>query len=69
MKVLVDPLARCEPTVLQKMEIDERIKSQVSIMPQGLLNKLTREEILDLMAYLMARGDKKDPLFAAQQVE
>ena len=68
-KVLVDPLARCEPTVLQKMEIDERIKSQVSIMPQGLLNKLTREEILDLMAYLMARGDKKDPLFAAQQVE
>jgi len=32
-------------------------------MPQGLLNKLTQEEILDLMAYLYAKGDKKNELF------
>ena len=62
-KVLVDPLAKGDPAVLQKSEIEERSKSAVSIMPQGLLSKLTREEILDLMAYLSARGDKTNKLF------
>ncbi|MFO0868289.1 MAG: PA14 domain-containing protein [Pirellulales bacterium] len=62
-KVLVDPLAKGEPAVLDKSEIEERRKSPASIMPQGLLNKLTREEILDLIAYLFARGDKKHALY------
>lgn len=62
-KVLVDPLAKGEPAVLLKAEIEERRKSPTSIMPQGLLNKLTREEILDLVAYVFARGDKKNKLY------
>ena len=49
--------------VLKKSEIDERTKSPTSIMPKGLLDKLTREEILDLVAYVAARGDAKSPLF------
>ena len=64
--VMVDPLARCEPVVVTKSEIDERSKSPVSIMPKGLLNKLSREEIRDLMAYVLARGDKQHPLFSAK---
>ena len=32
-------------------------------MPKGLLDKLTREEILDLMAYVIARGDAGNPVF------
>ncbi len=35
-------------------------------MPKGLLDKLTREEILDLIAYIAARGDAKSPLFQGQ---
>jgi len=62
-RVLVDPLAKGEPAVLEVFEIEERKKSTISIMPQGLLNKLTQEEILDLMAYLYAKGDKKNELF------
>ena len=62
-KVLVDPLAKGDPAVIQKVDIEERQKSTVSIMPQGLLNKLTREEILDLLAYVYAKGDKKHELF------
>jgi len=62
-KVLVDPLAKGEPAVLQKSEIEERRKSPTSIMPQGLLNKLTREEILDLIAYVFTRADKKHTLY------
>jgi hypothetical protein len=62
-KVMVDPLAKGEPTVLDKDEIVGQKVSAVSTMPQGLLNKLTKEEILDLMAYVLARGDKKHPAF------
>ena len=54
-----DRAGRCS----SKSEIDERTKSPTSIMPKGLLDKLTREEILDLIAYVAARGDAKHPLF------
>lgn len=64
-KVMVDPLAKGEPTILDKSEIEAEKKSEVSTMPQGLLNKLTREEILDLIAYLIAGGDKSHEAFAA----
>ena len=36
-------------------------------MPKGLLDKLTREEILDLVAYLIARGNRQHPLFRADE--
>ncbi len=64
-KVLVDPLAKADPKVIPKSEIDERVVSKVSIMPLGLLNKLTQEEILDLIAYIYATGDKQHPMFGA----
>jgi len=31
-------------------------------MPKGLLDKLSRDEILDLIAYVAARGNPEDPL-------
>ena len=62
-KVLIDPLAKAAPVVVRKSDIDERVKSPTSIMPKGLLNKLTQEEILDLVAYVFAKGDKKHMLF------
>ncbi len=62
-KVIVDPIAKSAAVTIEKTEIDERLKSPVSIMPTGLLNKLTREEILDLLAYVYSRGDKTHMLF------
>ena len=62
-RVLIDPLAKAAPLVIDKDSIDERVKSPVSIMPKGLLSKLTEEEILDLVAYIFAKGDKKHMLF------
>ena len=47
-------------------EIESKMKSPVSIMPKGLLDKLTREEILDLVAYMTARGNRQHPLFRAE---
>ena len=62
-KVVIDPLSKNRPTVLKKDEIEFRKKSTVSIMPKGMVNKLSREEILDLIAFVFARGDKKHMLF------
>ena len=38
-------------------------------MPLGLLNKLSREELRDLIAYVYARGDKANPLFMHEHAE
>jgi putative heme-binding domain-containing protein len=67
-KVIENPLARTEPVLLERDDIDERRRSSTSIMPKGLLDKLTKEEILDLIAYIAARGDAKAPLFQGQHV-
>jgi putative heme-binding domain-containing protein len=62
-KVIENPLAKTAPVILKKSDIDTRTKSTTSIMPKGLLDKLTREEILDLVAYIAAKGDANHPLF------
>jgi putative heme-binding domain-containing protein len=62
-KVVENPLASTAPKVLKKSEIAGRKKSPTSIMPKGLLDKLTREETLDLLAYIAAGGDSNHPLF------
>ncbi len=48
---------------IEKKNIDSRRTSPVSIMPAGLLNTLDKEQILDLLAYLMADGNADDPAF------
>ncbi|QEH35261.1 Auracyanin-A precursor [Aquisphaera giovannonii] len=58
-----NPLASTEPKVIKKSEIEARKPSTASIMPKGLLDRLTREEILDLVAYVAAGGDPDHALF------
>jgi len=62
-KIVENPLASTEPKVLKKSEISGRKQSSSSLMPKGLLDKLTREEILDLISYIAAAGDPNHPLF------
>jgi len=68
-EIVIDPLAKGRPTVIKKSSIDDRAVSKTSIMPLGLLNKLSREEILDLIAYVYAKGDKSNPLFMHEHAE
>ena len=48
---------------VDRKQIDEMIPSKISMMPEGLLNVLKEEEILDLMAYLLSRGDRENAMF------
>lgn len=64
LKLVENPLAKSAPRSVSKAEILARKKSPTSIMPLGLVDRLTREEILDLIAYLAARGNPHHPLFS-----
>ncbi len=49
--------------VIAKKSIEARGATPLSIMPSGLLNTLNKEQILDLLAYLLANGNPDDPAF------
>ena len=65
-KLIENPLVKAEPIVLKKSDISERKKLPTSIMPKGLLDRLTRDEILDLVAYVVSGGDAKHALFQGE---
>lgn len=60
-KIEVYPVkATDKPVVVSKDEIEAMEPSTVSQMPEGLLDALSKEEIRDLIAYLMAAGNPED---------
>lgn len=62
LELVVDPVANKIET-LAKADVLERAPSPVSAMPPGLVNSLTAEQILDLLAYLENDGDKSADAF------
>ena len=61
--LLVNPLTQQREEVPKK-DIQSRAVSELSQMPEGLLNVLTVEEVLDLLAYLEADGKPDHAAFA-----
>ena len=65
--------AKTQAALLQAMQerlvsidrdtIEELIVSKTSPMPAGLFNRLTKDEILDLIAYLISGGDSQHEYF------
>jgi putative heme-binding domain-containing protein len=51
---------------VNRREIELMEAAKTSMMPSGLLNTLTEEELLDLMAFLLSRGNPNDPMFAKE---
>ncbi|MFO0905958.1 MAG: c-type cytochrome [Pirellulales bacterium] len=62
--VLVDPEDATKIVRIPKGEIESRQVSGASMMPKDLLKTLNRDEVLDLFAYLLSRGNSRDPLFS-----
>ncbi|MGB7346096.1 MAG: c-type cytochrome [Pirellulaceae bacterium] len=57
---LTDPNKRVS---IDRKEIEEMEVSKVSAMPTGLLNRMTLDEIMDLMAYVISGGNAKHEYF------
>ncbi|MGY8770690.1 MAG: c-type cytochrome [Pirellulales bacterium] len=57
---LSDPNKRVN---IDRKEIEELMVSKTSPMPEGLFNQMTKDEILDLIAYLISGGDAKHAFF------
>ncbi|HYH67993.1 MAG TPA: discoidin domain-containing protein, partial [Urbifossiella sp.] len=64
-KVIENPVAAATAKELKVADIASRTKAATSIMPRGLLDRLSRDEVLDLIAYVRAAGDARHRLFGA----
>ena len=56
-----------QPSTVTKVKAENLTSiepSAISMMPPGLLNTMDKEDILDLMAYLIAGGKSDHQLFA-----
>jgi putative heme-binding domain-containing protein len=63
LNVIEDMFEPGKMTNVKRAEIQSIEPSKVSPMPEGLLNSLQLDEIQDLVAYLLARGDRQNPVF------
>lgn len=50
-------------TSVRRSDIQSIEPSKVSMMPEGLLNSLNEDEIQDLLAYLLSRGDAQHAMY------
>lgn len=66
-KVIENPLTKAEPIILKKADIEQKQKSNVSTMPKGLLDTLSRDEILDLLAYILSKGKAEHEMFKGER--
>lgn len=61
--VVTNPEDSTKTLEVREDNIESRQPSPVSLMPDGLLKPLNQNEVLDLLAYLLSRGDKNSPMF------
>jgi putative heme-binding domain-containing protein len=61
--LLIDPEDSTKVVTIKKSDIEEQQLSAVSLMPKDLLKQLNQNEVLDLMAYLLSRGNPGDAMF------
>ncbi len=61
--IVTDPEDATKFVVLKRDEIDEMFTANQSLMPAGLLDQLNDQEVLDLLAYTLSRGNRRDGRF------
>ncbi len=61
LRINENPLASCEPKIIQKSDIEDITRSKISPMPEKLLNTIVEpSDIADLLTYLLSGGDPSD---------
>ena len=63
MTVLTDMLNPNSQVSVNQSQVEDMKPSPVSMMPEGLLNTLNQDEVKDLLAYLLSRGQRDDQMF------
>src|SRR5208282_4481880 len=48
---------------ISRKKVESMDRSKISMMPVGLLDTFKSDEILDLVAYVMSRGDRGHKMF------
>jgi putative heme-binding domain-containing protein len=59
-----NPLKPDDKIEIMKSDVKSRALSKISPMPEGLVNTFSKDEILDLIAYMESGGKKEHPDFA-----
>lgn len=63
MSVQTDMLSPARLTRISASSVESQQLSAISVMPTGLLDTFQADEILDLMAYVLSRGDRRHATF------
>ena len=63
LQVMENMLDPGNPATVDRRHVEEVRPSEVSPMPTELLNTFTKQEILDLLAYLRSGGDPEHAMF------
>ncbi|MEO1990958.1 MAG: c-type cytochrome, partial [Pirellulales bacterium] len=61
--IVTDPEDATKFVTIQRNMIDEIFPGTESLMPKGLLDQLNRDEVLDLLAYTLSKGNRRDGRF------
>jgi putative heme-binding domain-containing protein len=61
--IVTDPEDATKFVELRRGDIDEIFPATESLMPKGLLDQLNEQEVLDLLAYALSKGNPRDARF------
>jgi hypothetical protein len=61
--LVTDPEDATKMVEILRSDIEEILPAPESLMPKGLLDQLNEQELLDLIAYTLARGNPADGRF------
>jgi hypothetical protein len=50
-------------TLVDVRDLDSIEPSPISMMPQGLINTMSKDDVLDLLAYFISGGDPESSAF------
>jgi putative heme-binding domain-containing protein len=61
--VVLDPEDSSKVVELKKEDVESIKPSNISLMPEKLINGMNENEVLDLLAYMLSRGDPNHAMF------
>jgi putative heme-binding domain-containing protein len=61
--LMTSPLAPDDLTAVNSADVKSRKPFNISMMPPGLINSMNKDELLDIIAFMVSGGNPKDKVF------